>query len=123
MCIRLSIAVSVAVMMLIGCGSDTADPAAAARASQSPPQSSSNSGSTVPVVLRSTIAGTLKVDESRVTPSASFATDLGADELDTVELVMAYERVFKVDIRDPDADHFKQVQDVMAFLRRHQALR
>ncbi len=36
---------------------------------------------------------------------------------------MAYERVFKVDIRNPDADRFKNVQDVMSFLQKHDALR
>ncbi len=78
---------------------------------------------TVPPTLRSTIASTLKIDESKVTPSATFTADLGADELALVELVMAYERVFKVDIRNPDADRFKNVQDVMSFLQKHDALR
>ena len=76
----------------------------------------------MPATLRATIATVLKVDESRVTPRASFAADLGADELDMVELVMACERAFKVDIRDADADRFEHVQDVISYLRQHDVL-
>ncbi|HEX4914101.1 MAG TPA: acyl carrier protein, partial [Vicinamibacterales bacterium] len=77
-------------------------------------------GDEVPPRLRSVIAGTLKIDESRVTPNAAFATDLGADELSMVELVMAYEREFKVRIADADAARFTRVQDVVSYLRRQQ---
>ena len=73
--------------------------------------------------LRSTIASTLKIDESRVVPAATFAKDLGADELSMVELVMAYERVFTIDIPNADADRFKKVQDVIDYLRKHNVLR
>lgn len=103
-------------ILLIGCGSgNAADPARSAAPSTA-------SGTLTPA-LRSTIATTLKIDESKVTPAASFANDLGADELSMVELVMAYEREFKVDIRQADADQFKQVQDVVSYLQKHNALR
>ena len=58
-----------------------------------------------------------------MTPAATFTSDLGADELSMVELVMAYERVFKVDIPDADADRFKTVQDVSDYLRKRNVLR
>lgn len=74
----------------------------------------------VPQRLRSAIASTLKIDESRVTSTASFADDLGADALSVVGLVMAYEREFKVDISNADAERFQRVQDVVTYLRRHQ---
>ena len=77
----------------------------------------------MPPDLRSTIASTLKIDEGRVIPSATFAKDLGADELSMVELVMAYERVFKVDIPNADADRFTKVQDVIDYLRKRHVLR
>ena len=111
------------VVTLIGCGSNTADRPATSAASQSPASSPAADDGTVPPTLRSTIASTLKIDESRVTPSATFAADLGADELSMVELVMAYERVFKVNISNADADQFKQVKDVIAYLRKRTALR
>lgn len=63
------------------------------------------------------------MDESKVIPSATFAKDLGADELSMVELVMAYDRVFKVDTPDADADRFKKVQDVIDYLRKRNVLR
>ena len=56
-------------------------------------------------------------------PSATFAKDLAADDLAMVELVMAYERVFKIDIRNADADRFKTVQDVIDYLRTKNVLR
>jgi acyl carrier protein len=103
-----------------GCSNDAAKPAGAEPdqlARSSPPLG------TVPPVLRSTIAATLKVEDSKVTPTASFTGDLHADELAMVELVMAYEREFRIDISDADADHFKHVQDVTAYLQKRRVLR
>ena len=77
---------------------------------------------TVPARLRTVIAKTLKVQESKVTASATFVKDLGADELALVELVMAYEKEFKVDITNAEAEGFKQVRDVVAFLRKRGVL-
>ena len=120
--IRQSLVMSALVLTLIGCGSNNAaDPGGGATPSQS--STASNVSGALTPTLRSTIATTLKIDESRVTPNASFQKDLGADDLSMVELVMAYEREFKVDIRDSDADQFKQVQDVVNYLRKKNALR
>ena len=111
-------------MSLVGCGSNAANTESGrATPGQSSAPAPSNSGGAVPPTLRSTIATTLKVDEAKVVPGAAFTKDLGADELGMVELVMAYERVFKVRIPDADADNFKNVQDVADYLRKHNALR
>ena len=64
-----------------------------------------------------------KIDESKVVPPANFQKDLGADDLSMVELVMAYERVFKIRIPNADADRFKTVQDVIHYLRKKNVLR
>ena len=77
----------------------------------------------MPPTLRSAIASTLKIDEGKVVPAATFVKDLGADELGMVELVMAYERVFKIDIPNADADRFQKVQDVIDYLRKRNVLR
>ena len=117
--IQRSIAVAVFACFLQGCGSNAADSAAVGT---TPAQSSAAVRSTgdgaVPATLRSTIASTLKIDESRVVPAATFAKDLGADELSMVELVMAYERVFSIDIPNADSDRFKNVRDVIDYLRK-----
>ena len=55
----------------------------------------------------------LGVSESAVVPKASFTDDLGADSLDTVELVMALEEAFGVEIPDEDAEKISTVQDVI----------
>ena len=61
--------------------------------------------------------------KAKVTATATFVKDLGADELALVELVMAYEREFKIDSPDADADQFRQVRDVVAYLRKRGALK
>ena len=111
-------AVMLLAIVLAGCGSGHTNESAATGTNAAPPATADGS---VPAPLRSLIARTLKVDESRVTPNASFARDLDADELDMVELVMAYERVFKVEIPDADANRFTQVQDVVTYLQKHNA--
>ena len=58
----------------------------------------------------------LSVDESKVTESASFIDDLGADSLDTVELVMAFEEEFGVEIPDDAAEKIATVGDAINFL-------
>ena len=108
-------AVAVVAIVLAGCGSGPTDESAAAG-----PNAATADGR-VPATVRSLIARTLEVDENRVTPGASFAGDLDADELDMVELVMAYERAFKVEISDEDASRFKQVQDVVTYLQKRNA--
>ena len=61
----------------------------------------------------------LGVDEGEVTPSASFVDDLGADSLDQVELVMALEEAFGVEIPDEDAEKIRTVQDAIDYIDKH----
>ena len=65
------------------------------------------------------IAKQLGVDEGNVTPDASFMEDLGADSLDTVELVMALEEEFDIEIPDSDAEKIQTVQDALSYLEEH----
>ena len=58
----------------------------------------------------------LGVDESKVTDNASFIDDLGADSLDTVELVMAFEEEFGCEIPDDDAEKILMVKDAISFI-------
>lgn len=58
----------------------------------------------------------LGADESKVTATASFVDDLGADSLDTVELVMAFEEEFGVEIPDEAAEKIQTVQDAIAYI-------
>jgi len=59
----------------------------------------------------------LGVEEAKVTDSASFIDDLGADSLDTVELVMAFEEEFGCEIPDDAAEKILTVQDAIAFIK------
>jgi acyl carrier protein len=61
----------------------------------------------------------LGVDESKVNESASFVDDLGADSLDTVELVMAFEEEFGVEIPDDAAEKILTVKDAIAYIQEH----
>ncbi len=63
------------------------------------------------------VAEQLGVDISEVTPEASFTDDLGADSLDTVELVMAFEDAFDVEIPDEDAEKMNVVKDAIEYLK------
>jgi acyl carrier protein len=62
------------------------------------------------------IAEQLGVDEKEVTESASFIDDLGADSLDTVELVMAFEEEFDIEISDEDAEEITTVADAVRYI-------
>jgi acyl carrier protein len=66
--------------------------------------------------VKSIIVEQLGVAESEVTPNAHFIDDLGADSLDTVELVMALEEEFGIEISDEDAEKIQTVQDVINFI-------
>ena len=66
--------------------------------------------------VKQIISELLGVDEGEVTPSASFIDDLGADSLDTVELVMALEEAFDVEIPDEDAEKIRTVQDAIDYI-------
>ena len=61
----------------------------------------------------------LNVDAEKVTESASFIDDLGADSLDTVELVMSFEEEFNVEIPDDAAEKILTVKDAVAFIEEH----
>jgi acyl carrier protein len=65
------------------------------------------------------IAKELEVSPEQLKPEAKFIEDLGADSLDTVELVMALEEEFGLDIPDEDADKLKTVGDALEYLRTH----
>ena len=66
--------------------------------------------------IKSIIAGQLGVKLEEVTPEASFIDDLGADSLDTVELVMALEEEFGVEIPDEDAEKITTVGDAIKYI-------
>lgn len=59
-----------------------------------------------------------QVDPAIVTPDAVFTEDLGADSLDTVELVMALEEEFEIDIQDEDAEKITAVKDAVSFIEK-----
>jgi acyl carrier protein len=66
--------------------------------------------------VRDIIVNELGVEPSKVTTEASFVEDLGADSLDTVELVMAFEEEFGIEIPDEDAEKMETVGDAMKYL-------
>jgi acyl carrier protein len=67
--------------------------------------------------VRDIIVEQLGVNADQVNPSASFIEDLGADSLDTVELVMAFEEEFGAEIPDEDAEKLRTVGDVIEYLK------
>jgi acyl carrier protein len=67
--------------------------------------------------VREIIVNELGVEPEKVTNDASFVEDLGADSLDTVELVMAFEEEFGIDIPDEDAEQMRTVGDAISYLR------
>lgn len=69
--------------------------------------------------VREIIINELGVEADKVTPEASFIEDLGADSLDTVELVMAFEEEFDIDIPDEDAEEMRTVGDAVAYVQQH----
>ena len=69
--------------------------------------------------VKQIIVEQLGVDESEVTPTASFVDDLGADSLDTVELVMAFEEAFDVEIPDEDAEKIRTVKDAVEYIAKN----
>ena len=66
--------------------------------------------------VKEIIINELGVDPEKVTPEASFVDDLGADSLDTVELVMAFEEEFTIDIPDEDAEQMRTVGEAVAYI-------
>ena len=69
--------------------------------------------------VKQIIVEQLGVDETEVTGGASFQDDLGADSLDIVELVMAFEEAFDVEIPDEEAEKIKTVQDAINYVNAH----
>ena len=61
----------------------------------------------------------LGVEEGEVTPSASFVDDLGADSLDRVELVMAFDEAFNLEIPDEDAEKISTVKEAVEYIDKH----
>ena len=71
--------------------------------------------------VREIIINELGVEAEKVTDEASFVEDLGADSLDTVELVMAFEEEFGIDIPDEDAEQMRTVGDAIKYLNENAA--
>ena len=69
--------------------------------------------------VKQIIVEQLGVDEGEVTPTASFVDDLGADSLDTVELVMAFEEAFGIEIPDEDSEKITTVKDAVDYIGKH----
>jgi len=67
--------------------------------------------------VKKIIVEQLGVDESEVTPDASFVEDLGADSLDTVELIMVLEEEFGIEIPDEDAEKIVHVKDAVQYIK------
>ena len=69
--------------------------------------------------VKQIIVEQLGVDEAEVTANASFVDDLGADSLDRVELVMAFEEAFDIEIPDGEAEKINTVQDAVQYIGSH----
>lgn len=69
--------------------------------------------------VKEIICDKLSVDEAEVTNEASFANDLGADSLDTVELIMEFEKQFKITIPDDQAEKIPTVGDAISYIEEH----
>ena len=66
--------------------------------------------------VKAIIVDKLSVEEDKITPAASFTTDLGADSLDTVELIMEFEKEFGIQIPDDQAEKLATVGDAIEFI-------
>lgn len=71
--------------------------------------------------VKAIIVDKLGVDENEITETAKFTTDLGADSLDTVELIMEFEKEFNITIPDEKANEIESVGDAIAFIEANQA--
>ena len=69
--------------------------------------------------VKEIIVDKLTVDENEVTPAAEFSKDLGADSLDTVELIMEFEKEFDITIPDADAEKISTVGDAISYIEEH----
>ena len=75
--------------------------------------------SSIPEKVKGIIVEQLGVDEETVTEEASFVDDLGADSLDQVELVMALEEAFGIEIPDEDAERITRVKEAVSYIQEH----
>jgi acyl carrier protein len=89
------------------------------RGSQTPNQEVGSVAAFSEDQVKEIIARELEVEVKQLTPEAKFIEDLGADSLDIVELVMALEEEFGLDIPDEEADKLKTVGDAMNYLKSH----
>lgn len=69
----------------------------------------------------SLIGKSLKLPEDKIKPESAFVDDLGADSLDIVELVMALEDEFQIEIPDKDAEGIRTVQDAITYIQKNQS--
>ncbi|RKH66347.1 acyl carrier protein [Corallococcus aberystwythensis] len=79
----------------------------------------STTATDVEAKIKSIIADQLGVGEDEIKPESSFIEDLGADSLDIVELVMAMEEEFEVEIPDDEAENIKTVGDAVNYVKTH----
>ena len=77
--------------------------------------------SAIEAKVKAIIVDKLGVEESQVTPDASFTADLNADSLDTVELIMEFEKEFGISIPDEDTQNINTVNDVIEYIEKLQA--
>ena len=71
--------------------------------------------------VQSIVAERLSVDPEKVTPDAEFIGDLDADSLDLVEVIMALEQEFDLEIKDEEAENIRTVSDAVNFIEAHQS--
>ena len=73
----------------------------------------------IPSEVKRIIKEQLDVDEKDIKPESSFIDDLGADSLGLVELVLAFEEAFEIDIPDEDTEKIRTVQDAITYIEKH----
>ena len=73
----------------------------------------------IPSEVKRIIREQLDVDEKDIKPESSFIDDLGADSLGLVELVLAFEEAFEIDIPDEDTEKIRTVQDAIDYIQKH----
>ena len=76
-------------------------------------------GRDITAEVKRIIVEQLDVDEKDIKPEATFIDDLGADSLGLVELVLAFEEAFEIDIPDEDTEKIRSVQDAVDYIERH----
>ena len=76
-------------------------------------------GTDIPSEVKRIIKEQLDVDEKDIKPESSFIDDLGADSLGLVELVLAFEEAFEIDIPDEDTEKIRTVHDAIEYIERH----